>query len=136
MRIVIMLFILTMCTLTQAQKATSSDIVEGGKVVLEFFKLFKSDISTAEEDRTCMKLNHTDVTIDNKGIHRLIVTLYDKNDTDLTYEVVVSSGTMESLLGLNAVTYQCEVKEAETGKILKKGDVKLEPCKEMIFKID
>lgn len=110
-----------------AQEKVGSNYVEGSKVVLEFVKLFKSDKERSKDD-DCSKKNTSDLLFENKSLGTLNITLVYKEDQSQRSEVIVSAGKKENLFGLKPGIYQCEIIDQNSGKVIKKGDIKLVVC--------
>jgi len=115
-------------------QTTPSDYVEGGKVVLEFAKLFKSS-NDSEVTNDCNSLNLGDIEFINKLRSKLTITILDKTENKELYNVVIPKKQSEQLFDIPVNVYHCIVVKNESGEVIQKGDIKLKKCKTLTVKI-
>ena len=127
-----------------AQNNTASNIIEGGKTLVELVRVFKmpkyvmSQQSIVEKKDSCTVKNTTDFSVKNSTEKSLLVSLYRRNGN--IYEASVLSlkilpKNQENLYEIKAGIYKIkyEMEEADEKKIIREGEVKLIAC-ENIFK--
>ena len=127
-----------------AQNNTASNIIEGGKTLVELVRVFKmpkylmSQQPIVEKKDSCTVKNTTDFSVKNSTEKSLLVSLYRRNGN--IYEASVLSlkilpKNQEILYEIKAGIYKIkyEMEEADEKKIIREGEVKLIAC-ENIFK--
>ena len=141
----LILFAVTIIAFTaSAQNNTASNIIEGGKTLVEYVRVFKmpkyvmSQQSIVEKKDSCTVKNTTDFSVKNSTEKSLLVSLYRRNGN--IYEASVLSlkilpKNQENLYEIKAGIYKIkyEMEEADEKKIIREGEVKLIAC-ENIFK--
>jgi hypothetical protein len=107
-----------------------SDVVEGGKLLLELVKIVKPDkaASTNSKSGDCKKDKTSDLAFDNKKQGVIKVVLTDKDQSSAKQELVIQAQKKEYFLSLVAKVYTCEVTDVSTGTIIRKGDIRLSVC--------
>lgn len=117
-------------TVIYSQDAKVSDYIEGGKLALEFVKLFKTnnDSTTKPEKDDCKKSGRSDVYFENKKQSIIKIVLIDKENLTSKQEAIIQPGRRESIYSISAKVYVCEVFDQTTNSIIRKGDIKLSPC--------
>ena len=138
MRIIIMLFIIPILVPLSGQKTTTSDYIEGGKVLLEFIKLFKPSNNKQHDvlSGDCKKLKQSDITFTNGTNFKIKVLLTDKNNSGEKYELIIQKEKHESIYNIDAAIYICVVLNQDTNRTIKKGDIKIMPCENPNIKIE
>ena len=127
-----------------AQNNTASNIIEGGKTLVELVRVFKmpkyvmSQQSIVEKKDSCTVKNTTDFSVKNSTEKSLLVSLYRRNGN--IYEASVLSlkilpKNQENLYEIKAGIYKIkyEMEEDDVKKIIRQGEIKLIAC-ENIFK--
>lgn len=132
----------------EAQNALTSDLVEGGKTLLELIKIIRvprmvaavgplPEINNAD---SCKIKNLADVSFRNKTGKTVQVSLFLR--TGNTYApgplfLTVSSLNQESLYELKAGIYKYKVESGEEHEkyTLHEGEFKLEPCDKLVREI-
>ena len=127
-----------------AQNNTASNIIEGGKTLVELVRVFKmpkylmSQQPIVEKKDSCTVKNTTDFSVKNSTAKSLLVSLHRRNGN--IYEASVLSlnflpKNQETLYEIKAGIYKIkyEMEEADEKKIIREGEVKLIAC-ENIFK--
>ncbi|MBS1510064.1 MAG: hypothetical protein JST86_04440 [Bacteroidetes bacterium] len=130
-----------------AQSNTMSDIVEGGKTLVELVKIFKTPRSNiapqpvvAATKDSCAAKSVTDFCIKNTGTKTIMVTLLRRNGNiyetgSLTLKVLPKS--QEWLYEVKSGIYKMkmETEEDDVKKTIKEGEIKLVPCNSFIKEI-
>lgn len=133
----------------QAQNTLTSDLVEGGKTLVELIKVFKMPriVTTAEPVTvanyidSCGIKKLADISFKNKTNETVQVQLFLR--TGNTYSVqplslTLSALSQESLYSLKTGIYKYKVEtglEDDELKTLHEGELKLEPCDKLIREI-
>ncbi len=134
-----------MLTLTvSAQSNTASNIIEGGKTLVELVRVFKmpryimAQQPVVEKKDSCALKNVSDITIKNSLTSALVVSLYRRNGN--VYEAGVLSlkilpKNQETIYEVKAGIYKIkyEIEEDEEKRTIREGEIKLNAC-ENIFK--
>ncbi|MEP7236309.1 MAG: hypothetical protein ABI685_00525 [Ferruginibacter sp.] len=129
-----------------AQNNTTSNIIEGGKTLVELVRVFKMPKNTIalqpviEKKDSCAVKNTTDMCIKNSSANALLVSFYKRNGN--VYEAGVLSlkimpKNQECLYELKAGVYKIryEIEEDEVKKIISEGEIKLNTCTNMFKEI-
>lgn len=127
-----------------AQTTTASNIIEGGKTLVELVRVFKTPKyimpfhPVVEKKDSCAIKNITDLCIKNSTAKPLLVSLYKRNGNVYDAGVLtlkILSKNQECLYELNAGVYKVkfEIEEDDEKKIIREGEIKLIAC-ENIFK--
>jgi hypothetical protein len=134
------------CTVT-AQNNTASNIIEGGKALVELVRVFKTPKHSTmpqqnliEKKDSCSIKNITDLCIKNSTANPLVVTLYKRNGN--AYEANILSmkilpKNQEWLYEIKCGIYKIklETEEDDEKKIFREGEIKLTACENMIKEI-
>jgi cell division protein YceG involved in septum cleavage len=129
---------------TTAQSNITSNIIEGGKTLVELVRVFKTPKtsmglqSTVEKKDSCAIKAVTDICIKNSTANPVIVSLYKRNGN--VYEttalsVKVLPKNQEFIYEVKSGIYKMKI-EMETGevkKLFKEGEMKVNAC-ENVFK--
>lgn len=142
-------FILTAVVLininTSAQNSTATNIVEGGKALVELIRIFKMPKylmplpqPAVERKDSCSIKNVSDFTIKNSTANPLLVSLYRRNGN--IYEPGILSlkilpKNQETLYELKSGIYKIkfQTEEDDEAKLFREGEIKLNAC-ENIFR--
>ena len=127
-----------------AQNTTASNIIEGGKTLVELVRVFKMPKNVmfqqpiVEKKDSCAIKNITDFTVINSTAKPLLVSLYRRNGN--IYEVGFLSlkilpKNQETIYEIKAGIYKIkyEIEEDDVKKTIREGEIKLIAC-ENIFK--
>lgn len=122
-------------------------LVEGGKTLVELIRVFKSPrqaampkIGVAATDDSCALRQITDLCFKNSSSKALAVTIYKRTDTGYDsrpFILKVMIAREECLYEMRTGIYKYCV-EAENGQgktVLKEGELKLQPCENMLREI-
>jgi hypothetical protein len=112
----------------QSAPATSSHVIEGGKLVVELIKVIGSK-RDQERDSGCRN-TYADLCVLNQSTRSLTVMLLHRQ-TEETREIVVLSGGRECCLQAKAGVWTYDLRYSESPLSLRKGDVLIEGCKDM-----
>jgi len=144
-------FILTAAVLininTSAQNSTATNIVEGGKILVEVIRIFKMPRyimplpqPVIERKDSCSIKNVSDFTIKNSTANPLLVSLYRRNGN--IYEPGILSlkilpKNQETLYELKAGIYKIkfQTEEDEEAKLFREGEIKLNACENVFREI-
>ncbi len=129
---------------TAAQSNLTSNIIEGGKTLVELVRVFKTPKyilplqPAVEKKDSCVLKNITDMCIKNSTVNPLLVSLYRRNGNIyepgvLTLKILPKN--QEFLYELKAGVYKIKYENEEGGvkKLIREGEIKLNAC-ENIFK--
>ena len=129
---------------TAAQNNTATNIIEGGKTLVELVRVFKMPRylmyiqPVVEKKDSCAIKNITDFTIKNSTGKPLLVSLYRRNGN--IYEAGVLSlkilpKNQETIYEIKAGIYKMkfESEEDDEKKIIREGEIKITSC-ENVFK--
>lgn len=130
---------------TAAQNNTASNIIEGGKTLVELVRVFKtpknsliSEPVAEKRADSCSLKSTTDACIKNSTGKPLLVSLYRRNGN--VYEagiltLKISPKNQECLYELKAGVYKMKLETEENGVrvSIREGEIKLNAC-ENIFK--
>ena len=120
------------------QETNANTYIEGGKVILEFVKLFKGNSenkSKAAQD-DCKKTGISDIFFENKRTGNVRVVFTDKKNPTARQEVIVQPGRAEGILRTSATVYICEIIDMATMVVIRKGDIVLTPCENPTIEIE
>lgn len=120
-------------------QAAGSDVLEGGKVVLEFVKLFSSDKDKNTKRPSigdCKKDKASDICYVNKRTAAIKILVEDRLDSSKKYELIVQPGLIENLLHIPASIYNCTIIDFTSNVVLRKGDIRLEKCENPTIEIN
>ncbi len=144
MRALILVAIMAITACTTAQNNITSNIIEGGKTIVELVRVFKTpktamvQQSTTEKKDSCAVKAVSDVCIKNLSANPVIVSLYRRNGS--VYEttalsVKVLSKNQEFLYEVRAGIYKMKIETdaAEGKKLFKEGEMKINAC-ENVYK--
>jgi hypothetical protein len=143
-------FILVMLVLiiinAAAQNNTASNIIEGGKTLVELVRVFKAPKYTmpqpvvAEKKDSCSIKNTADLCIRNTTGKPLLASFYKRNGN--VYEANVLSvkilpKNQECLFELKCGVYKMklETEEGAVKTIFREGEIKLNACENLIKEI-
>ena len=129
-----------------SQNNTASNLIEGGKTIVELVKVLKtpreglSPQNLAEKKDSCSIKNITDLCIKNSTGNSLFVSLVRRNGN--VYETAVLSmkvlpKAQEYLYELKAGIYKLKLETEEGGakKIFQEGEIKLNACQNFFKEI-
>jgi hypothetical protein len=145
MRTLIFSTVIILTVNAAAQNNTASNIIEGGKTLVELVRVFKTPKYTIplqpgiiEKKDSCALKNMSDMCIKNSTENPLLVSLYRRNGN--IYEAGVLSlkilpKNQECLYDLKAGVYKVkyETEDAAVKRTIREGEIKLIAC-ENIFK--
>ena len=146
MRRLILSMVVMMASTASAQNSTASNIIEGGKTLVELVRVFKSPKNTmpqqnlVEKKDSCTIKNISDFCIKNSMDKPILVSLYKRNGngydaTVLTMKVVPKN--QEWLYELKSGIYKMKLEIEEEGvkKIFREGEIKLKACENLVKEI-
>ena len=129
---------------TAAQNNTATNIIEGGKTLVELVRVFKMPRylmyiqPVVEKKDSCAIKNITDFTIKNSTEKPLLVSLYRRNGN--IYEAGILSlkilpKNQETIYEIKAGIYKIkfETEADDEKKIIREGEIKIISC-ENVFK--
>ncbi|MEO6541629.1 MAG: hypothetical protein ABIN74_11575 [Ferruginibacter sp.] len=130
-----------------AQSNTASNIIEGGKTLVELVRVFKTpkyimavQPPVVEKKDSCALKFTTDMCIKNSGTTPMLISLYKRNGN--VYEpgvlsLKISPKNQECLYELKAGVYKIkyEIEEGAIKKLIKEGEIKLNACENMFKEI-
>lgn len=132
----------------QAQNALTSDLVEGGKTLVELIRVIRAPraITTAipspviNVTDSCTIKQLADISFKNKTDKTVYVSLFLRNGNvyaTIPLYLTLSAMTQESLYSLKTGIYKYKVETGgDDGKYtLHEGELRLEPCDKLIREI-
>ncbi|MCO5276379.1 MAG: hypothetical protein M9911_00170 [Saprospiraceae bacterium] len=127
---------------TYAQSDTKvSNIIEGGKVLLEFTKLFVGNKSAdkkqpKDNNLPCVQNLTLDASFQNNGVQVVKVRLILKTTQAIAGELVMQPGKREVLYELKEGVYTYEIIDNTTSVMIRKGDIRYEHCENITTTIN
>lgn len=134
---------------TSAQNNTASNIIEGGKALVELVRVFKTPKNLivqqpallVEKKDSCAVKNISDISIKNSTEKPLLVSVYRRNGN--VYEAGVLSlkilpKNQETIYELKAGIYKIKYEtedEEDDKKTIKEGEIKLIACNNVFKEI-
>jgi hypothetical protein len=119
----------------QAQASTesaASSVIEGGKLVVELIKVFGSK-KDQEHNGNC-KNSFADLCVENQSAGSITVSLLHRS-TGETREVVVLPQGRECCLQAKEGIWTYDLKVSGSILSIRKGDLKLEGCNNIVMSI-
>ena len=131
---------------TTAQNNITSNIIEGGKTLVELVRVIKTPKTSmgqqnaVEKKDSCAIKNVSDMYIRNLTANPLIVSLYRRNGNGYetnALSVKVLPKNQEFLYELRSGIYKMkiEMETADTKKIFREGELKIEACSNVFKEI-
>jgi hypothetical protein len=126
-----------------AQNNTASNLIEGGKTLVELVRVFKSpknnmpQQNVVEKKDSCSIKNISDLCIKNNTAKTLLVSLYKRNGNGYDAGVLlmrVLPKNQEYFYELKSGIYKMklETEEAEIKKVFREGEIKLNACENLV----
>lgn len=121
------------CFSQEASKA--SEIIEGGKVLLEFTKLFVNKDKSKNAQTPCQLKQCSDAAFENKGTNIIRVRLLMKDTGEAKAELVIQPGKKESVFEIKVGLYTYEFYDQATNALVRKGDIRFTACENLYIGI-
>jgi hypothetical protein len=129
-----------------AQNNTASNLIEGGKTLVELVRVFKMPRTgmqqqpLVEKKDSCALKNITDICIRNSGVGPLLVSLYRRNGNVYdagALSLKILPRNQECLYELKAGVYKIkyEMEEGAVKKTINEGEIKLNSCEKFYREI-
>ena len=122
----------------KAQSSITSDLVEGGKTIVELLRVIKTPRTTIAPAAynsfdSCGSKKLTDISFKNKTDKTIQVSLYLRNGNGYELKPLslsVSPSTTESLYEIRSGIYKYKIETDLAGQktTLHEGELKLQPC--------
>jgi hypothetical protein len=146
MRKVLLFAVICIPAYLQAQNALTSNLVEGGKALVELIKVIRTPrtptVTTAPYTNTdsCGTKRLADISFKNKTGKIVVVSLFLRigNAYDIKPLVLTLAAlSQESLYELKAGVYKYKIETDEEGQkiIMHEGELKLQPCDKLVKEI-
>lgn len=148
MRNLLLTIALCLPAMAIAQNTITSDLVEGGKTLVELLKVIRmprnipTDVTTPATIITdsCRTKKLADICFKNRSNQVIRVSLFLRNGNDYAAKplsLTISSLTQESLYELRCGIYKYNITtgDDEEAVILHEGELRLEPCDKLIREI-
>ena len=141
MRVIILTAAVLMCMKTVAQHNTATNIIEGGKTLVELVRIFKTPkfafvqipVAAAEKRDSCAVKNTSDISIKNSTDKPLLVSVLRRNGN--IYEAGVLSmkilpKNQETIYELKTGIYKIRYEKEEDDEklLINEGEIKLLAC--------
>lgn len=134
--------IIIACTST-AQNNTASNIIEGGKTLVELVRVFKSSKNVlpqqnlTENKDSCSIKNLGDICYKNVSGNNITISLFKRTGqvyaTALTLKI--ANNGQECLYELQAGVYKYKIESGEQKLVLNEGELKLNACDKLMKEI-
>ena len=128
--------------LSTAQPPNASNILEGGKTLIELIRVIKPqrnalNTTAYQSPDSCSQKRIADISFKNKTDKTMIVSLFYRAGNvyeQLPSSLLLSPATQESLYELRAGIYKYKIESDSSGqrKILHGGELKLAPCEKAV----
>jgi hypothetical protein len=141
MRKLFFLLLASVCIQAQAQNNLTNNIIEGGKVVVDILRVFKtprkaispSAIVAQTITDSCSAKAIADVCYKNTSGKSLYINLYKRNGnayTTVPLTLTIQNNTKECLYEIQAGIYKYKIEYEEEGKkaAYKEGEIKIGAC--------
>ena len=146
MRKLILLAAVVITANAAAQNNTASNLIEGGKTLVELVRAFKSPKNNmprqnlVEKKDSCSIKNISDLCIKNNTAKTLLVNLYKRNGNGYDASVLsmrILPKNQEYFYELKSGIYKMklETEEGEIKKAFREGEVKLNACENLVKEI-
>lgn len=130
------------CTST-AQNNTASNIIEGGKTLVELVRVFKSSKAIlpqqnlTENKDSCSIKNLGDICYKNVSGNNITVSLFKRNGQAYAPALTlkVANQGQECLFELQAGVYKYKIESGEQKIVLSEGELKLNACDKLVKEI-
>jgi hypothetical protein len=122
---------------------TTDRIIEGGNLIIEILKVINGSESDKEktsrsQEADCATKNFTNVCFVNRSSQIIIVVLRRK-DTEQEHELIIANNGKECCYRITPGVYTYSIEQKSAGlverKIIRKGEILLEVCKDLEIKI-
>jgi hypothetical protein len=129
------------------QNSTADHIIEGGNLIIEILKVISSNESdksrlTKSKEADCATKNFTNVCFVNRSPHILIVRLKQKlavQEHEQEHELFINNNGKECCYRVKPGVYTYSIEQKTEGlaeeKLIRKGEILLEVCKDLEIKI-
>ena len=144
-KLIVGAFTFITCTVT-AQNNTASNIIEGGKTLVELVRVFRSprnfipQQNLVEKKDSCAIKNICDVCFKNSTAKPLLVSLYRRNGngyetTILTMKILPKNQEYFYELKTGIYKMKLETEEDDEKKVFREGEIKLNACENIFEEI-
>ncbi len=126
--------------LSAQEKSGASNVIEGGKVVVDLLSVFKgsgggnNDTETGELTGNCKKDKTADVCFKNLSKTSINVTISRRTDNSFKSELIVLTGYQECVFALRKGIYTYAVTNILKQPI-RKAELRIETCKDETIEI-
>jgi len=118
---------------SQSQASTTTDhVIEGGKLVVELIKAINA--KKDQDHNSGCKDSYADLCIENQAMDTITVSFLHR-DSGVTREVIILPGGKECCLQAKAGVWTYDLKLPRQVLSIRKGDLKLEGCNNMVMNI-
>ncbi len=140
MKTILLFIAITTPVLLPAQPTTASDIVEGGKTLIELFRVIKPPRVALSQSNSspdsCSIKKKGDISYKNRTDKTMIVSLYFRVGNDYeqrSLSLRLSPSSQESLYDVRSGIYKYKIEEESNGQrtMLHEGELKLAPCEKL-----
>jgi hypothetical protein len=146
MRKLIFILVIMHALNTVAQNYTTGNIIEGGKTLVELVKVFKTPKNnlvmqnTVEKKDSCAIKSVSDLCIKNATGTSLLVSLFKRNGNgyetgSLSASILPRNQECWFELKSGIYKYKLEMKEGDSLKLFRQGELKLEACSNLVREI-
>ena len=128
--------------LSRAQPPNASNILEGGKTLIELIRVIKPQKASLyanlyQSPDSCSLKRIADISFKNKTDKTMIVSLFFRAGSfyeQLPVSLQLSPSSQESLYELRAGIYKYKIESDSSGqrKLLHEGELKLTPCEKAV----
>ena len=132
------------CGITStAQNNTASNIIEGGKTLVELVRAFKSSKNVLpqqnliENKDSCSIKNLADICYKNESGNNITVSFFKRNGQSYAPALTlkISNNGKECLYELQSGVYKYKIESGEQKIVLSEGELKLNACDKLVKEI-
>lgn len=126
-----------------AQNNTASNLIEGGKTLVELVRIFKSpknivaQQNIVESKDSCIQKNLADICYKNTSGNNVTVSFFKRTGLvylpALTLKIAINS--QECLYELQAGIYKYKIESGEQKVLVNEGELKLNACDKIVREI-
>ena len=142
MKTLLLFIVILIPVLSRSQSTNASDLLEGGKTLIELIKVFKpqrSNLSTAaySSPDSCSIKKIADISYKNKTDKLMIVSLYFRAGSNYEAQVLslkLTPSSQETLYDIRSGIYKYKIESDLNGQriLLHEGELKIAPCEKAV----
>ncbi len=126
-----------------AQNNTASNLIEGGKTLVELVRIFKSPKNALprqdliEKKDSCIQKNLADICYKNISGNNITINFFKRIGLDYApaLTLTIKNNSQECLHELQAGIYKYKIESGEQKVLLNEGELKLNACDKVVREI-